>query len=409
MLALVDQALVSGTNFATAIMVGRYSSESQLGDYQNAFSALVMLGVLQASTVLVPYTVYSSRMHGSERRYYSGSVFVHHALLSILAAAMLASLAAVIRLSHLGLGNTLYCLAAITPLVLLREFSRRFEFASMNFRSAIFVDGGVGLIQILILLFFGLQGQLSAAMAVGICGAANGLVGVVWLVRNYGEFRFQGKMIAAHFWKNFSFAKWGAAGHLTGTLRQASMPWIITSTLGSHATGIYAACLTVNLLANPMILGIGNILTPLTARSYASGGHAKLRRVVFQVFALLAVGLGLFVLSVFFWGESVVALAYNRPEYAGQGLTIATLALAITATALGHPFSEGLRSLERPEVYFFSALTGVAIGAPCSFFLAWRFGVAGASAGFLIGNAVATTFLIACFLYQSHFDRETKG
>ena len=48
-------------------------------------------------------------------------------------------------------------------------------------------------------------------------------------------------------------------------------------TVGPEATGIYAACMTVALFSNPLILGISNALAPRTAQAFTEGAGGARR------------------------------------------------------------------------------------------------------------------------------------
>src|SRR5689334_14460496 len=84
-LALMDQAVVSGTSFLTTILVGRWCGAGELGAYSLGFSLLVAWAGVQESLIAVPYTLYWHRCPPEEQRGYSGSVLAHQAMLSALA------------------------------------------------------------------------------------------------------------------------------------------------------------------------------------------------------------------------------------------------------------------------------------------------------------------------------------
>src|SRR5436190_12762522 len=74
LVALVDQALVSGTRFLATIIVGRYCGAGELGTYTLAFSLLVLVGCFQEAIVTTPYAVFGQRLRRRSRATYAGAV-----------------------------------------------------------------------------------------------------------------------------------------------------------------------------------------------------------------------------------------------------------------------------------------------------------------------------------------------
>ena len=60
--ALFDQSLVSITNFATALLIGRVCGKPELGVYTLAWTLLSMVTELSGALITTPYTVLSPQM-----------------------------------------------------------------------------------------------------------------------------------------------------------------------------------------------------------------------------------------------------------------------------------------------------------------------------------------------------------
>jgi hypothetical protein len=63
--------------------------------------------------------------------------------------------------------------------------------------------------------------------------------------------------------------------------------WLLALVDGTTATGVYAACISVVSLANPLNMGLSNILTPRAVLALKEGGGARLRRQAIQDSLLL--------------------------------------------------------------------------------------------------------------------------
>src|SRR5207244_2970301 len=60
-LSVLDQAVVSGTSFATSVLLGRCASQEDLGVYYLALSVVFFARGVQEQLVSAPYMIYCSR------------------------------------------------------------------------------------------------------------------------------------------------------------------------------------------------------------------------------------------------------------------------------------------------------------------------------------------------------------
>src|SRR5205823_14271948 len=85
-LAVLDQAVVSGTSFLTTILLWRWCGAGELGVYSLGFTLLVTWGCVQESLIALPYTIYRNRPLKGTSAEYAGRVLIHQGLLSGLSA-----------------------------------------------------------------------------------------------------------------------------------------------------------------------------------------------------------------------------------------------------------------------------------------------------------------------------------
>ncbi len=62
-LSLVDQGVVSATNFLTMILLGRTATQ-ELGEYQLGFSIALLAMCVQNALITSPYTLFGNRLDG---------------------------------------------------------------------------------------------------------------------------------------------------------------------------------------------------------------------------------------------------------------------------------------------------------------------------------------------------------
>jgi O-antigen/teichoic acid export membrane protein len=137
--------------------------------------------------------------------------------------------------------------------------------------------------------------------------------------------------------------------------------------LSTAATGIYAATMSVVALANPLLFGFFNLLTPKSVNALHEGGKAMLHRQALRDALLLAGIMSGFCVVLALFGGEIFALLFPREDYrAGEDLLV-ILGLSSLAASVGVPASTGLAAAERVRaiaaVMVGTAVVGVALVA----------------------------------------------
>ena len=386
-MALADQAVVSGTNFLTAVIVGRICGPDELGIFSLGFAFVVLMIGVQESLISTPYVIYGNRRHGALRAQYAGSVLVHQTVLSAVAVICMAAIAALLGagIGPPGLVPVVWVLAALIPFILLREFGRRLAFAHLDVTKALMVDLAVATIQIGGLVWLAAGAKLSAVAAQTVAGSACAVVGITWLALACKRFAVRWRDVPRQWRQNWLLGRWVCAGRATSVLHAYCVYWLLALTLGAAGTGEYAACMTVIMLSNPFLLGISNVLGPRAARAFAEGGSREVRRVVWKAALLLSVPMAIFCGLVVLFGDAALCVLYGS-QYAGHQQTLAVLALSTLITALCIAVDHGLCVMERPDVNFKAGLLGLGVTLLIALALVGPCGILGAAWGMLAGG-----------------------
>ena len=397
-LALADQSVVSGTSFVTMVVIGRASSPDELGVYALAIELLILFQTSHEMLVTLPYTVQWHHPLGTPTEH-AGSSLTLSWMFSVLTLVVLATTAS--AMSALGTPPKLvamtWALSAVAPFALLREFGRRFAFAHLQSSSALVLDIAAAATQLGLMAWLARSGSLSAVTALGAVGAGCGVTGVAWLYLARGNFVTRKDLLPKTIRKSWRFGKWLLATQLTVTLQIQINYWLLAWIVGTSATGVYAACTSVASLANPVLLGSGNILNAKAGFTLKEGAE-KLRSATAQASLLLGAGMALFFLVVAFAGEDIVQLLYPAQEYAGHSRTINTMALVPLAAAIGLPPYSALAGLGRSREIFLTGALGVAVTAVLAWNLTPEWGLEGAASAYLSGTVARSTARWLMFL-----------
>lgn len=392
-LSLADQAVVSATNFATAIAVGRFSGEEELGLYSLGFS-LVLFGLcVQQALVAMPFTVHNPKLSTAEQPEYAGAVLSHQGVLSALL--VIGFLSAAILIGG-AFGGVLATLSLATPCVMLREFIRRFLFAHLEIGRALVVDVAVLLVQVSAIVTLGLTETLSAGSAFAASGGACLVAAAGWFVMSRRQFALRGERVAGDAVRSWGLGRWILAGNAALLGQAYAMHWVLAIFVDEAMTGVFAACSTIVDFSNIAVLGLSNLAAPQMARAHGEDGVAGVVQEVRRFTLLLGGFMAVFCLVVSLIGGRAVVWLFGR-DYAGNGPTVALLAIAALVYAVGLGPANGLLVIEKAHVNFLATLLGLAMSLTAATILIPLAGVRGAAGCYLIGASVSAAVRVGVF------------
>ncbi|WP_144057499.1 lipopolysaccharide biosynthesis protein [Novipirellula maiorica] len=388
-LSVLDQGIVSATNFLTTVMIGRWCGQDGLGIYFLAFNIVLLSRNIQYQLVAGPYTVFAHHRLPNQRASYDGSTLVHQSLLALFAAVMTwLSIRFLMPDSDLASGGILLVVLTLTlPFILFREFIRQVELAHLNLISVVSIDAVVAVVQLVGLVSLGWLGVISVGRAFALIGAGSLLAGIGWFVTRRPKFEFHVPEILADWRKNWSFGKWALASHLTGSSMPYLMPWITVVVRGEEETGLFAACTTLIGLSNVVVLGIDSFLTARCAASFASGGTQALKGILWRFMVIFLVLVGFFCLAVIAMGGPVVQWLYGA-KYVGAGPIMVLLAFGVLARSMGIVAGAGIWAMHLPKANLISDVLTLVVAMAVTYFVVESHGVLGIAMATLAGSLV---------------------
>jgi O-antigen/teichoic acid export membrane protein len=125
--AILDQGLISGSNFLIAILLARWLAPAQYGSYALAFEIFLFMAALYGSLILEPMSVFGPSVYSGNLTSYLGGLLRIHCVLSFLMmAALLATAAAIHAVKPASLlPDALVGIGLATPCLLLFWLARR--------------------------------------------------------------------------------------------------------------------------------------------------------------------------------------------------------------------------------------------------------------------------------------------
>jgi O-antigen/teichoic acid export membrane protein len=407
-ISLADQAVASAANFVTGVIIARACSKEELGLYMLGFSLILLMTDFQTSLITTPYMVYAPRLKGRAHALYTGSTLVHQLVFCLIT--MLVVTCGAFAASHgvgpRALGPVLWALVPVIALIMLREHARRVSFARLQLRTAFLFDTCIAIGQVIGLLILGHFRLLSASRAYWVIGAVCGVAVLAWLWSDRGYYEPRMGESLADLKMNWILGKWIFASGLVWVVSMNFYPWLLAVFHGVASTGVWAACIGVVSVGNPVLLGVQNIVGPKIAHVYAAKGPRALRRLVLRIAAAVAFPMSLLCLVMFIWGDHLLVLLYGR-QYAGNSLIVAILASNLLVSAAAFPFSRALFAIDRARLDFLVNFTALLIMITLGLWLVRAFGPLGAAFGLLGANLATSAVRVGAFLrFPAHLPDE---
>lgn len=412
LLSIFDQAVVSGTSFLTAAIIGRLTAPDELGLYYLVLSIVIVGAAIQDSAVSAPYLVYCKRRQGRELAEYSGSVWIH--LLAVCAISVVVLLAMIVVMSatnHTKILPGLWILLGAAPLILLRQGVRRFAFANLHVRSAIALDAVVAVVQLGGIALLGYLGWLSLAGIFAVMGGACGLACFGVYLLDPPKVRFVRDRFLPDWNLNWAFAKWAVRGYLIGNTTPYVMLWILGMTIGSAAAGVLGACTTLIGMANVLLMGVDNVLTPQSSHAFATGAARGLSRMLVRIAAFLVLTLGGFCLFVMLTGDFLAVFVFGN-DYHGTGGILLALALSSLMYGIGIVAGNGLWAVDQPRACFLGDICCLIVTLIAAVLLIPPLGALGAALATLAGMtaaAIARMTLLVRYLRHAAMEESSAG
>jgi O-antigen/teichoic acid export membrane protein len=409
-LAVVDQALISGSNFLIGILLARWLPPDQYGVYALAFSTFLLVSLSYQSLLLEPQSVFGSSAYLDSPRQYLGTLLRAHAALALAIFIILGLAAGVAHeLGRPGkLSGALAGVAFAAPCILLFWLARgalyvrhapQHAVTGALFYSALVLGG------LLLLFRRGLLSPFTAFILMGLGALATGTVLLLRLnpTLERGRGNTTLSRVAQQHW---TYGRWALASSVV-----IWIPWNIHYALLGHFSGMagaggFRALFNLTLPLAQACTALSLLITPHASRTHARDGAMSLEGLGWRITSLFLGG------ALAYWaGITLLRAPVLRFLYAGKYDALAHFVpwLAIASvlwTAVYGP-TIILRAKQAPALVFCtycaSAAIAVVAGAPAS----RAFGLRGTLWAIILSSAVALG--MALFLVRRRAPTSAKA
>jgi O-antigen/teichoic acid export membrane protein len=394
-LAVMDQGLISGSNFLVAILLARWLVPEQYGAFALAFECFVLFQVAYAGLIIEPMSVFGPSEYQDCLQEYWGVLLriqVAAAVISVLVLGcgifVLRELGMSGRLTQAALGVMI-----TVPCVQFFYAARGAMYVKLTPRPAMIaallysatVVSGLVLAYVL---------RLVSPLAAFLSMAAGGLLaGGVLLTQFKPRLRRTpatprlGDVLRQH----WVYGRWALAGSVLITLSGSIYYPLLGKFCGLSATGALKALLNLSSPVGQLFVAFTLLLLPYTARTYHDHGAASVERLVWKITWLYSGGTaGYWLLLLILW-PSIARFLYAG-KYIEVGSLVPLVALSSIARSAATVQTTALRAIQLPSLVFVafssSSIVGMLVGIPA----VWAYGLRGAVLATLFSNTVALVF-----------------
>ncbi len=202
---LFDQAMVSGSNFLTGIILARALGIAEFGRFTLAWMVVLFVQSIQHAAINAPMMTIGARQESANCPAYYGAVFVQQIAFAILSAglSLIAVTASALIFPDYGIAGLTLPLTAAVFFTQVQDFLRRYYFTIEKPVWSCVGDGCryLGQIVVIIWLSFAVEGVLTSAMVLWILASSAMCSAVILLVgtdRLDWSGRSLGKTVSEH-------------------------------------------------------------------------------------------------------------------------------------------------------------------------------------------------------------------
>ncbi len=385
--ALVDQSVFSLGNFASTVIVGKFAGDTELGIYALAMATVYLATAFQRALVAAPYTVQVQRLTGERRSERRGSALVQVLIVTTILCLLVATLRAVglVQLGDFRVSALL--LVALTASWGLRDFWRRILFADLRFGEALALDGLVVGAQLSLLAYYTSNQLLSATTALQAVIWPSAISSLAFFLFRRRQFRISATRLSSDFRASWRYGRWSTLTEGIFAGQELAIQALLAASSSFATTGVYAACMSIVKLTNPLVYAIGNLVGPRTAQTLHQEGPRKLATGVNRVAWFVAASMAAYLVVVFVAGGLMMEMLYGS-AYADKHWLLVILSLAAAFTALGMAPAKGISAMEKPQLNLIANATGFAVVIVAAWLSFPAYGVYGVATSILAGAAI---------------------
>lgn len=395
--ALIDQAMISGVNFLTGIMLARFLGLEEFGRFTLAWMVVLFVNSVHHATIISPMMSIGPQVSESDRRSYYGSCMLTQLGLSAICfvLVLLGTTAASRIFPSWRIEDYALPLACAGLAFQLQDFLRRYFFTRGRAATAFVNDALRYLGQLAILLWLFVSVEMDV-VKVFVVIAGTSLLAVLVGVGRLDRPAWSLPDLRATTRRHWRFSRWLTWSAIITWATSSLFGIAAGSLLGPAAVGALRAAQNVMGVTNVIFLGLENVVPVRAASYFHLGGRQRLLAYLWRVGMVAGLGTAAIgavaAIAPGFWLALLFGEAYREFGYLLQWYALTQVVMVIRL-----PLFAGLRAMEQTRAIFISYCWAALFSIVASYPMVYYFGMTGAAVGGLIVMVIHFVYLTSVF------------
>ena len=395
--AILDQGLISGSNFLVGILLARWLAPDQYGAYAVAFGIFVLLSLVYQSLVLEPMAVFGGSSYRDGLRGYLGSLLRIHVAISLAIAAVFGASALVAReFSHSSvLAGALAGVTLASPCILLFWLARRTFYLGLSASKAALgalVYSALSMSGLYVLYHRGLLSPFTAFALMGVAALGTATYNFVRLRTLLRPGALPPRL--AEIWRrHWTYGAWALASCVVNWIPAYVYYPLLSSFADMAHSGQLKALMNFTLPMEQTKAALALLFLPYAARVQAQRGRSSAGSLSNRLTFVSVAIAGAYWAAILIFRHPLFHFLYSgRYSEVAHLLPAVALGSIVWSACFGPAIA--LRAMESPASVFvafgLATLLSLLIGVPAS----WAFGVTGAVWGSNLADVLSWAFVV---------------
>lgn len=394
LLVYADQALVSGLNFLSGVMLARFLGLEGFGIYSIAWLGVLIASSINQPFIITPMQTLSAKKSLSEQENYLQALVFKQIFFAAFMG--LLSFIVVIFMSYVLKDWKVQSIILAFPLAvfsfLLQDFFRRYFFVTGKYYKSLILDaiayGGV-LLSACCLNYFREMDAQFILLLTALFFLYSSLVGLWSMPR----LCFKWNQIKAVILEHWDFSKWLTA---TAVLQWFSGNLFIISAgaiLGPVAVGAVRMAQNIVGITHVLFLAMENIIPGRAAGVHRIGGNDLMFRYLFKFTMQMGIITITLLGLIAIFSKQVIGVFYGTEYLEYTHLLMGFCGLYVIVF-LGYPLRYAIRTLEKTQLIFISFIVSSIFSIAAAFPMIKMFGIYGVVGGLFLTQLITLAFYL---------------
>jgi O-antigen/teichoic acid export membrane protein len=385
---MVDQAIVSGTNFLVTIIAARMLGPTDFGVFALLITVLTFMEATQRSLITTPHNVLGASRNGDEYARYTTSLIVVQAGLGLTFAIVSATAGLIFLQYDRSIALLIFAMSYSALAWQFHEFFRRALFTESRVRAAVVGDSVSYLGRLIMVAGIATSGLMSGAslMLIYAISWSIGALAGFWMIRGSIVRSVDLSLIREH----WVFGRWLFASNSVSHLPGYVIAALLSSVLSVSAYGAFRTFEQLANGTNVPLSAMSNVLRPRLARQ-AKDGPERVWNTMLPIMLLGGLLLVAFAAVFIALREPLVRVIYG-PEYVAFTAAVFLIAFRPLLTLEKSMLTKALQAFRNTRAVFIGTLIGVVAGVGIGSLLIIFFGLPAAASIVIVSSVVTIAF-----------------